>query len=57
MRSDLAFYRALYRGVTFSGHSVKHNRRLKQRDSLPINAARRAVGSEVPKCGPGARLL
>ena len=27
---------------------LKHNRRLKQRDSLPLNAARGAEGSEVP---------
>jgi len=35
---------------------LEHNRRLKQRDSLPLNAARAAGGSEVLQCGPGAKL-
>jgi len=33
---------------------LEHNRRLKQRDSLPLNAARGAGRSEVLQCGPGA---
>ena len=32
---------------------LKHNRRLKQRDSLPLNAARGAGGSEVPSMVQG----
>jgi len=32
---------------------LKHNRRLKQRDSLPLNAARGAGGSEVPSVFKG----
>jgi len=35
---------------------TKHNRRLKQRDSLPLNAAREAGGPAVPQCGPVAKL-
>jgi len=35
---------------------LKHNRRLKQRDSSPLNAARGAGGLEVPQCGSGAKL-
>ena len=35
---------------------TKTNHRLKQRDSLPLNTAREAVGSEVPQCGPRAKL-
>jgi len=33
---------------TLQTSSLKRNRRLKQRDSLPLNAAREAGGSEVP---------
>jgi len=32
---------------------LKHNRRLKQSDSLPLNTVRGSGESEVPQCGPG----
>jgi len=35
---------------------LKHNRRPNQKDSLPRNTATKAGGSEVPQCGPGAKL-